>query len=118
MTWENEYEDIYEAMNILENAVSRRDADTRVVDGIEAWLNEPDQDSPDFAEALAQGVQDAVTNAVSVNGGNVTITIMRPGDSMIRFEFLEGEDTEPTEPTEAFDQAVIGAVKQVLKERR
>ena len=114
MTWENKYEDIYEAMNILENAVSRRDADTRVVDGIEAWLRGPDEGRPDFAEALAQGIQDAVTNAISVNGGNITITIMRPGDSMIRFEFSEYEDAEPSEP---FQQAVMNAVKQVLKER-
>lgn len=113
MTWKNQYEDIYEAMNILENAVSRRDAATRVVDGIEAWLREPDQDSPDFAEALAQGIQDAITNAISVNEGNITITIMRPGDSMSRFEFLED-----AEPSKTFDQAVIGAVKRVLKERR
>jgi len=27
MTWENEYEDIYEIMNLLENAVRRRNAD-------------------------------------------------------------------------------------------
>ena len=112
MTWENEYEDIYEAINLLENAVLRRDAD-RVVAGIEAWLREPDQDSPDFAEALAQGVQDAVTHAMSINEGSITITIMRPGESMIRFELLEGG-----EPSKTFDQIVINAVKMALKEGR
>ena len=112
MTWENEYEDIYEALNLLEKAVLGRDTD-RVVDGIEAWLREPDQDSPDFAEALAQGVQDAVTNAMSIDEGKFTITIMRPGDSMIRFEWVDGD-----EPSKTFDQTVINAVKMALKEGR
>jgi len=114
MTWENENEDIYEAMNLLENAVLRRDAD-RVVAGIEAWLAEPDQDSPDFAEALAQGVQDAVTHAMSIDEGNITITIMRPGESMIRFEWLDDDDEEPSD---TFNKAVLGAVKRTLRKGR
>ena len=110
MTWENEYEDIYEAMNLLEKAVRSRDEDG-VVAGIEAWLNEPDQDSPDFTEALAQGVQDAVTHAMSINEGKITITIMRPGESMIRFEWLDDDDEEPSG---AFNKVVLGAVKRAL----
>jgi len=114
MTWENEYEDIYEAMNLLEKAVLSRDEDG-VVAGIEAWLNEPDQDSPNFTEALAQGVQDAVTHAMSINEGKITITIMRPGESMIRFEWLEGDDEGPSD---TFNKAVLGAVQRALQEGR
>ncbi len=112
MSKEFEYDDIYEAMNILERAVRTRSEDY-VVAGVDAWLSEPDQDTPHFAEALAQGVQDAVTHAMSIDECNITITIMRPGDSMIRFEFPEGD-----EPSETFDQAVLSAVKRVLKEAR
>ncbi len=112
MTEENKYADIYGAMNLLLEAIKTRAPDD-VMFGIEEWLSEPDQDSPDFIEALAQGVQDAVTHAMSINNGSTTITIMRPGESMIRFELLEG-----SEPSKVFDQTVISAVKRVLKESR
>jgi hypothetical protein len=112
MTWVNEYEDIYEIMNLLEDAVRRRNADA-VVDGIESWLIEPDQDKAEFAEALAQGVQDAITHAMSINEGKTTITIMEPGEAMIRFEQHDEE-----EPSKAFNGAVISAVKRVLKKHR
>lgn len=115
MTWVNEYEDIYEIMNLLEDAVRRRNADA-VVDGIESWLREPDQDKAEFDEAMAQGIQDAITNAISVNEGKTTITIMRPGEAMTRFEWLDDDDEE--EPSKAFNWAVISAVKRVLKKHR
>jgi len=112
VTEENKYADIYGVMNLLVEAVKSRTPD-EVMFGIEEWLNEPDQDSPDFIEALAQGVQDAVTHAMSINDGSTTITIMKPGESMIRFELLESG-----EPSKVFDQAVLGAVKRALQEGR
>ena len=115
MTWENEYKDIYEIMNLLENAVRRRNADA-VADGIESWLRDLDQDKAEFAETLAQGVQDAITHAMSINEGNSTITIMQPGEAMIRFEWLDDDDKE--ESSKAFNWAVISAVKRVLKKHR
>jgi len=109
---EDKNDDIYRAMNLLDEAVQRRGAD-EVVDGIEAWLNEDDQDCPDFREALAQGIQDAITHAMIINEGQTTITIIGPGGAMLRFEwFIEDE------PSETFNRTVITAMKRVLKDGR
>ncbi|WP_457650843.1 hypothetical protein [Profundibacter sp.] len=109
MTWDNDHEDIYVAMNLLDDAVQKRGHEDAVA-GIEAWLNEEDQDRPDFRETLAQGVQDAISHAATINEGKATITIVPPGDGLIRFEwFFEDENSEE------FEQKVINAIKSVLK---
>ena len=112
MTWENEHEKIYEAMNLLDEIIQSRGHEA-AIDGIEAWLREPDLDRPDFRETLAQGVQDAIAHAANINEGNITITINRAGDEMIRFQWLDGDDEGPSDELKI---AAIRAVKQAMKE--
>jgi len=106
------YEDIYQAMNILDGAIGARSTDD-LVGAIEAWLNEPDQDRPDYREILAETVQDAIKHASTINEGKHTITIVAPErGALLRFEwFIEDE------PSKTFERTVLQAVKNALRER-
>lgn len=99
---------IYEAMNTLDDTVQSKGADA-VEPIIEVWLNEDDQDHPDFRETLAQGVIDAVRHATLIDSGKYTITIVQGGDAMLRFDW-----NTRSGHSAMFDQTVLQAIKNAL----
>ncbi len=107
---DNKHADIYGAMNLLDAAIQSHQADA-VIEGIEAWLAEDDQDRPAFREMLGQGVQDAIAHATTIDEGKNTITIVTDRDSLLRFEWIDNDD-EPASGT--FKQTVLNAVKKAL----